>query len=703
MYKTDGDYKPRIGEYLVSLGAISQEQLDKALLVQQASDERLGVILRRLGYCSQSVVYQALSILNPDSLHDELLIQNIIPDDELLRHRTVLKAITDNEVHYSSLSGDDPEVILKKYFADNTKFVRVDCEVRDITRELRLLEQQYRRRGRDLLQEKRPFNVLEKLAEKAVIDNVSDIHIQTNTETVEVKFRYDGVLETYIELSARDNFSRALLTTIKDVSGGDIAKKHGSQDGRFTMKVQGRPVDFRVSIASSSERQENCVIRIHDQDRRLVDADKLGFEPIIYKSLKELATSSNGFIIVAGATSQGKSTTLMSSAKSLIDCERRKVYTIEDPVEFRLPLITQFELQKGQTFAEYIRRLMRQDPDVIIVGEIRDEETAQAAFAAATTGHLVYSTVHANDVSTVPSRLLTLGVQKESYQDILQAVLVQRLVRKLCLKCGGTGCHHCRFTGYFGRTLACEYADLREDGAFQLLYGNSRSRLSYYTFKDSVHFLLSKNITDIREIKRVFSHSECEQIFNVKRRLVMPMEDTKELINTANNNATSDTGGVPEGGVALSLEHLLEREGRDPEEVLPQVHETVFETSPGAMSAGAQAVVNINSPSVENNTKDVLPSLQELQAELETLRQEKTALETRRGVILTEFKKLKEEDVEAQKRLANLAMRVEEIEKTISEIAPAGPDATAMMSMFQGMMGQMMEMMKQMHTMLPKG
>jgi len=329
------------------------------------------------------------------------------------------------------------------------------------------------------------FNALQRRA--------SDVHVETRDNEVVIKYRIDGVL--YPAMDPIDKrFHSTIISRIKVMAELDIAEKRVPQDGRFKLKVKGKTVDFRVSVIPTIH-GEDCVIRILDKEStseefKNLNLDVLGFEPDIRKRIRRHAAEPYGMLLVTGPTGSGKTTTLYA-VLSEIQSSEFKMITIEDPVEYQLRGITQIPVneKKGLTFARGLRSILRHDPDKIMVGEIRDEETANIAIQSALTGHLVFTTVHANNVVDVLGRFLNMNVEPYNFVSALNCVLAQRLVRRICQSCmekvsysrdtleenkipvdlaskaeffEGKGCLDCNGTGYRGRMAISELLELSD-------------------------------------------------------------------------------------------------------------------------------------------------------------------------------------------------------------------------------------------------
>ena len=335
----------------------------------------------------------------------------------------------------------------------------------------------------------------------AIQRRASDIHVETQDDALHVKYRIDGVLQAAMRPIDRQ-FHSAVLSRIKVMAELDIAEKRVPQDGRFKLRMPGKTIDFRVSIMPSIH-GEDAVIRILDKESiseqfRELRLDILGFPADELKRFRRAIAEPYGMVLVTGPTGSGKTTTLYGALAEIASSED-KIVTIEDPVEYQLKGITQIPIneRKGLTFARGLRSILRHDPDKIMVGEIRDPETAQIAIQSALTGHLVFTTVHANNVIDVLGRFLNMGVEAYQFVSALNCVLAQRLVRTICRDCRrpvtiageelreakidlhvaaqhtfyeGGGCMECGGTGYRGRTAICELLDL-SDHVRELILG----------------------------------------------------------------------------------------------------------------------------------------------------------------------------------------------------------------------------------------
>ncbi|SAI71403.1 general secretion pathway ATPase [Bordetella ansorpii] len=307
------------------------------------------------------------------------------------------------------------------------------------------------------------IRMINALFAQAARDNASDIHIEPFETHSVVRYRVDGTLRDVV--SPRKALHSALISRIKIMAHLDIAEKRLPQDGRIALRVGGRPIDVRVSTLPTGH-GERAVLRLLDKEAGRLQLEKLGMSPIVLGRLDKLIRQPHGIVLVTGPTGSGKTTTLYA-ALSRLDASTSNILTVEDPIEYDLPGIgqTQVNAKIDMSFAMALRAILRQDPDVIMIGEIRDLETAQIAVQASLTGHLVLATLHTNDSVSAVTRLTDMGVEPFLLASSLLGVLAQRLVRKLCPECrkpevladGSTvyravGCPHCNHTGYSGRS-----------------------------------------------------------------------------------------------------------------------------------------------------------------------------------------------------------------------------------------------------------
>jgi type II secretory ATPase GspE/PulE/Tfp pilus assembly ATPase PilB-like protein len=375
----------------------------------------------------------------------------------------------------------------------------------------------------------------------AIQRRASDIHIETQDDAVHVKYRIDGVLQPAMRPIAKQ-FHSSIISRIKVMAELDIAEKRVPQDGRFKLRMPGKTIDFRVSIMPSVH-GEDSVIRILDKESiseqfTELRLDILGFPELELKRFRKYIAEPYGMVLVTGPTGSGKTTTLYAALSEIKSVED-KIITIEDPVEYQLKGITQIPIneKKGLTFARGLRSILRHDPDKIMVGEIRDNETAQIAINSALTGHLVFTTVHANNVLDVLGRFLNMGVEPYQFVSALNCVMAQRLVRTICSHCKrrarvtramleesaldpalegthpfheGIGCIECGGTGYKGRTAICELLDLSDRIREMILEKRATSEIKKAAREEGMRFLRESAVervmlgtTTLREINKV--------------------------------------------------------------------------------------------------------------------------------------------------------------------------------------------------------
>jgi type IV pilus assembly protein PilB len=369
----------------------------------------------------------------------------------------------------------------------------------------------------------------------------SDIHIETRDDSVMIKYRIDGVLQPAMSPIAKEHHS-TIIQRIKVMSELDIAERRVPQDGRFRVKYNGRPIDFRVSIMPSVH-GEDAVLRVLDKESmsekfKKLSLDVVGFDENDIRRFRRYIKEPYGMVLVTGPTGSGKTTTLYA-ALAEIQNDEDKIITIEDPVEYQIRGITQIPVneKKGLTFARGLRSILRHDPDKIMVGEIRDTETAQIAINSALTGHLVFTTVHANNVVDVLGRFLNMGVEPYNFVSALNCILAQRLVRIICNNCKkavhyddaaleasgldlqdwrsvtfyeGQGCIECGGTGFRGRTAIHELLDLTDHIREMILAKRPSSEIRKAAREEGMTFLresaldkVRAGITTLKEINKV--------------------------------------------------------------------------------------------------------------------------------------------------------------------------------------------------------
>jgi type IV pilus assembly protein PilB len=492
-----------MGEILLELGLITQDQLNEALAEQRTSGERLGRILVNRGILSEQQLIETLEFMlgiphvqlgriNIDPAAVKLVPAHMARNykvlpiavkgglitlamaDPLNYHAIEdIRMVTGLDVIPVLASEQDLDTTIRQYFA-----LRVDADVERILGELIQDEKAntFKKENSVLrIDDDAPVvRMVNSIMAQAIQGRASDIHIEPQEKDTRVRFRIDGQL--YVVLNLPRKSSGAIISRIKIMAGMNIAEKRVPQDGRLKITFEGRTVDFRVSTLPAIF-GEKVVLRILDQANAMTMVDQLGLSTANKEHLLALSHRPHGMVLVTGPTGSGKTTTLYSLLGEINSLDKN-IITLEDPVEYSLPGINQVQVnpKTGLTFATGLRSILRQDPDVIMVGEIRDPETARLAVQAALTGHLVFSTLHTNSASGAVARLTDMNIEHFLLASSLVGVVAQRLVRKLCPNCRrpyrlssemagklgipeqsgaefyrATGCNMCRQLGYQGR------------------------------------------------------------------------------------------------------------------------------------------------------------------------------------------------------------------------------------------------------------
>lgn len=499
-----------LGEILLGRRLVSESQIEIALKEQQNTSRRIGETLVGLGFVSAEDMLSALGsqlglkylrfpefprVISGDS-HPTVKFMKQYKVVPLGRDNGILKvAMADPLDSYAReslrlFSGGDIEVFLssdkdiaeavEQYFGGSTQMTSIMEGMRD--EGLGVMDaggDEDVHHLRDMALEAPVVKLVNMIITRAIEDRASDIHLEAFENKVRVRYRVDGVLIDAESLPKR--LQPAVISRIKIMSKLNIAERRLPQDGRIKLRVSGRETDLRVSTLPTLY-GESVVMRILDRGSTLIGLEDLGFTDNTIEQYNRLIAIPYGMILVTGPTGSGKTTTLYASL-SRINSSDRKIITIEDPVEYEIEGINQLQVKPkiGLTFANGLRHIVRQDPDVIMVGEIRDKETAEIAIHSALTGHLVFSTLHTNDAPGAVTRLLDMGVESFLVSSALSGVLAQRLVRVICPNCKrpvshepellqkvgagnvdltvvhGEGCEKCRHTGYMGRTGIFEF------------------------------------------------------------------------------------------------------------------------------------------------------------------------------------------------------------------------------------------------------
>ena len=488
----------RLGDFLIEKKFISLEQLEKILkyqreLKRQGRSKRLGELLVELGLVNEERVLEALSEqwgypvidLSTQPIDYNLLTRysiQFLKKNRLVpfhRNEKGIWVATPDPFNFNAIAQMERESGGKiKLFLANQRGIDEVLNKGEVLKKTGEIVTRIKKGGSN------GINLIEQLVDliltEAIREKGSDIHIEPNDRYLSIRIRVDGVLREAFHFDLE--IFPALDSKLKLLAGLNITEKRIPQDGRFTRQVDGRNYDFRVSTTPTIF-GESIVLRVLDSNKALLPLEKLGISAYNLKRLKRAIQAPYGLILVTGPTGSGKTTTLYSILHQLKGIEK-KIITVEDPVEYRIPEIQQIQVnpQVGRTFQIVLRSLLRQDPDIIMVGEIRDRETLTIAIEAGLTGHLVLATLHTNSAIGAVSRMIEMGGERALLAETLVAVIGQRLVRRLCSKCkreqlpaleqlelvkpflkgrkfrfyGAKGCPVCKFTGYSGRESVTE-------------------------------------------------------------------------------------------------------------------------------------------------------------------------------------------------------------------------------------------------------
>ncbi len=540
----------RLGEMLVARGQATSEEVDQALQLQKERGDKVGKILVDLGFVAQRDVLLALS----EQLSIRLVALDGTPPAApetaklsgrfLRQFRCVPAGFDDNGLMLAMADPLDFETISAVRNVTGLKVVPV------LASEAEILEQVNRHFGeaeklatgfegdgegaedlehlRDMASEAPVIRLVNAMIASAVEKRASDIHIEPFEREFRIRFRIDGVLQ--LQEPPPRELKAAVISRLKLMAKLNIAERRLPQDGRIKIRTLGREVDLRVSTLPTLY-GESVVMRILDRSagEQFYDLRKLGFTGEMLDRMEYFTQLPHGIFLVTGPTGSGKSTTLYSALKR-INIADRKIITIEDPVEYQMDGINQIHVnpQIGLTFAAGLRHIVRQDPDVIMVGEIRDRETADIAIRAALTGHLVFSTLHTNDAPSAITRLTDMGVENYLITSSVVAVLAQRLVRVICPQCkradgakmtptgeevpswAGAGCDHCFGTGYRGRVGIFEMMQLSDEIRQRIMRNEDASLLNaaarrhgMMTLREDGWKKVATGVTTSNEVMRV--------------------------------------------------------------------------------------------------------------------------------------------------------------------------------------------------------
>jgi len=564
----------RLGDLLLNKGLVTSEQIDKALAYQKdrGHQKLLGEVLIELEYVSEAQVMEALAeaydipYVHLEAKVADPAVLDVLPCDFqdqqcvlplfLVNGKLTIavaepanvfiteevQRLTGHSVQLVAAIAKDIKSTLLAHTAGNRDLV-IDEMIEDIEEEdLTVVEQQITDLAdgsEDSANESPVIKLVNYLLFTAVHEGASDIHIEPDESALRVRYRVDGQL--YSKMTPPLKMLPAVVSRIKIMAKLDISERRVPQDGGISIRISKRPVDLRVSTMPGKF-GEKVVIRIIDKKNAMTGLDQIGFSKAMYEQFTSLISQPNGIVLVTGPTGSGKSTTLYGALRQ-INNDTVNISTVEDPVEMNIPGINQFQTNEkaGFTFAAALRSLLRQDPDVVMLGEIRDQETARIATQAALTGHMVLSTLHTNDAPSAITRLFNIGVEPYLVSASIRGALAQRLVRRICSNCKepvelsdslrhsldrlgpqaqaietfyyGEGCKACRNSGYAGRAGIYELFEPNDEALDAITRGDSLQELrkiaeasGYTTLLQDGLEKVSAGTTTLEEIIAATSH-----------------------------------------------------------------------------------------------------------------------------------------------------------------------------------------------------
>jgi len=556
----------RLGSLLIDRGYLTPDDLQSALdrQKQEGRKKLLGEMLVELGYCTEDQVVECLAweygvpyakldarMFDPkivDVLPREYIEKNLVMPLYLVRGvLTVavsepsnlflideIRGLTNLQVQIVAASARDIRRAVTTL--PNSKVFVIDDIIEDSdSADVTLIEEAIEDIGdvEEIAGQSPIIRLVNYVIFNAVKEGASDIHIEPAERCMRVRYRIDGRLHKALEVP--QHLLSAVTSRIKIMGGMDISERRLPQDGRVHVMLEGRKIDLRVSTFPATH-GEKTVIRVLDTRAVSLNLEDLGFAEDILEGFRRNIQAPNGIILVTGPTGSGKSTTLYAALNAISSMENN-VCTVEDPIEYHLPLINQFQVQTkiGMTFSKALRTLLRQDPDIIMVGEVRDEETARTAIQAALTGHLVFSTLHTNDACSAITRLINMGVEPYLIGAALNMVLAQRLVRRICAKCRavydpprnvrkalermgcefpeyykGMGCKACRNTGYKGRLGIHELLTISDEMRDAIVADPTIGNLRKIAMRDNMITMAHDGFRKVRE-----GITTVEEIFHI--------------------------------------------------------------------------------------------------------------------------------------------------------------------------------------------
>jgi MSHA biogenesis protein MshE len=556
--------KIRLGEILIQQNLLSPEQLEQALVEQKRTGRKLGRVFIDSGFVTEKQISEALArqlnipFIDLSQFNVQSQIVQKLPEAQARRFRAVL--LEDRGSTFFVGMADPSDLFA---YDELVRVLKRDIELAVVQESmlLQVVDRTYRLTDEisnlamelqqdlgdnsldfvslatnDSAEEAPVVKLLQTIFDDAVQVRASDIHIEPQENKLHIRFRIDGVM--HLQTQADMKIATALVLRLKLMSGLDISEKRLPQDGRFGIKVKSVPVDIRISTMPT-QYGESVVMRLLIQNAGNFSLDKLGMPADMLERFRKLIHRPSGMVLVTGPTGSGKTTTLYAALNEL-NSHANKIITVEDPVEYRLPGINQVQVNEKieLDFSRVLRTTLRQDPDIILVGEMRDEPTAQTGLRAAMTGHLVLSTLHTNDATTAPIRLIDMGAPRFMVAMSLLGVIAQRLVRTVCEHCKqpytptpneqlwlkqelgntaptqsfvhGKGCSHCNQTGYQGRVGVYELLEMNDELVeaanhqdTNTFIQKARTRMQGRTLRSQSIQLALEQRTTVAEIMRI--------------------------------------------------------------------------------------------------------------------------------------------------------------------------------------------------------
>jgi len=556
----DIDYKrEKIGQILLNRNIISKEQLEEALNIQKRTGEKLGEILIKKGYISDETLMELVSfqrgfeVVDLNKIQDKIdpSVANLISKDFAFKRKVFPFDLVDSTLHVAMTDPRDinaideirlltgynvkPYISTKKNIEDIIKlYTSDDYSLKEVQEIIKDEDFTVGKKFEEELAEKNPLvRLANQIILKAISLRASDVHIEPQEKNCTIRFRVDGVLQKIKDVPK--TVQRLLISRYKIMGGMDITENRLPQDGRSSLNFRNRTIDLRLASIPTVY-GENITIRILDRDESVFDLKNSGMSEDDVPKYLDMISVPHGAVIITGPTGSGKTTTLYASLNKISSVEK-KIFTIEDPVEYKFPQIMQVQVNPkiNMNFSRGLRAMLRSDPDIILIGEIRDLETAKIAVEAAITGHLVLTTLHTNDAPSSLTRLLEMGVESYMISSAVRGIVAQRLVRILCDNCKkkvevpesslheeirpilkgkkiykSVGCKRCNNTGYIGRTGIFSLLVVSKRIRQMLLMRKSTDEISdaareegMKTLLESGAYKVAEGITSLEELYRV--------------------------------------------------------------------------------------------------------------------------------------------------------------------------------------------------------